>query len=240
MLERFTERHPSWTPDDSGTIRHQTSQPGQGTRVGATGVGEVERSVTMATSEKSPRRALTGLLSAALALAVVTTAPAEGHPRPAGQIQVSAPASDEGSTFAKRLESEYVDPDRVYSTDVRWWLGSASHTDETLLEEIQALYDAGYRGVELAMQRDSQAPDDVYAYGSDMWSHKWNLMMNKLHDAGKIDKVLLNGHVKDLTDNKWSDVNFIVPGRFGAVKGANSLVVYDVAGNTSTYHFALS
>src|SRR5690606_33754841 len=52
------------------------------------------------------------------------------------------------------------------------------------LEEIQALYDAGFRGVELCMQTDGVAPDEDYAYGSDMWAHKWNLMMNKMLDLG--------------------------------------------------------
>ena len=77
------------------------------------------------------------------------------------------------SAFAKKLESKYVDPSRVYSTDVRWWLGEAAHTDETLLEEIQALYDSGFRGVELCMQADNAAPDADYAFGSEMWTHKW-------------------------------------------------------------------
>ncbi|SDE07821.1 Ig-like domain-containing protein [Nocardioides lianchengensis] len=92
-------------------------------------------------------------------------------------------ASTESSAFAQHLESQYVDPDRVYSSDVRWWLGEAAHTDETLLEEIQALYDAGFRGVELCMQTDN-APDADYAYGSAMWTHKWNLVMNKMLDLG--------------------------------------------------------
>ncbi|UJP09621.1 discoidin domain-containing protein [Microbacterium sp. KUDC0406] len=62
----------------------------------------------------------------------------------------------------------------------------------------------------------------------------------KLHDAGKIDKVTLNGVTKDLSNNTWSDVNGIKPGTFGAVKGENTLVVFDVAGNTSTTTFTLS
>src|SRR4051794_40808370 len=74
--------------------------------------------------------------------------------------------ADQASAFAQYLEIKYIDPDRVYSTDVRWWLGDASHTDEVLLEEIQALYDGGFRGVELCMQNDTVAPDAVYAYGS--------------------------------------------------------------------------
>ena len=92
--------------------------------------------------------------------------------------------ADEVAAFTEYLQSKFVDPDRVYSSDVRWWLGDASHTDETLLEEVQALYDGGFRGVELAMQNDAGAPDAVYAYGSEMWAHKWNLMMNKLLDLG--------------------------------------------------------
>ncbi|MFR7900860.1 MAG: hypothetical protein ACLU6Y_14320 [Ruminococcus sp.] len=38
---------------------------------------------------------------------------------------------------------------------------------ETLLEEIQTLYDSGFRGVELCMQSDGVAPDEDYAYGSE-------------------------------------------------------------------------
>jgi hypothetical protein len=61
----------------------------------------------------------------------------------------------------------------------------------------------------------------------------------KLHDAGKVDKVVLNGVEKDLTDDVWSDLNFVKPGAFGAVAGENTLVVHDVAGNTTTVTFFL-
>ncbi|WP_407319568.1 right-handed parallel beta-helix repeat-containing protein [Isoptericola halotolerans] len=62
----------------------------------------------------------------------------------------------------------------------------------------------------------------------------------KLFDAGLVDRVEVNGVVKDLSDNRWSDVNFLVPGTFGAVQGANVLEVFDVAGNSSTVEFTLS
>ncbi|MFF2371270.1 fibronectin type III domain-containing protein [Agromyces sp. NPDC058110] len=67
----------------------------------------------------------------------------------------------------------------------------------------------------------------------------YSLISFKLYDAGKIDKVVLNGKTKDLSKNAWSDVNYVKPGVFGAVKGANTLVVHDVAGNTSTVEFTL-
>lgn len=117
---------------------------------------------------------------AALALLLTLTLAVQ---LPAGAL--AADASDEAKgSFAQALEERYVDPDRIYSSDVRWWLGSASATDETLEEEIQELYDDGFRGVELCMQNDGVAPDEDYAYGSAMWSHKWKLMMNKLLDLG--------------------------------------------------------
>lgn len=67
----------------------------------------------------------------------------------------------------------------------------------------------------------------------------YSLVSFKLYDAGKIDKAVLNGVVKDLTDNAWSDVNFVKPGVFGATQGLNTLVVHDVAGNTTTVTFTL-
>ncbi|MBH1979916.1 hypothetical protein I8H89_00165 [Candidatus Saccharibacteria bacterium] len=60
-----------------------------------------------------------------------------------------------------------------------------------------------------------------------------------LYDAYKIDKVVINGVAKDLSNNSYSDVNFITKGVFGAVEGLNTMVVYDVAGNTSSYEFII-
>ncbi len=39
---------------------------------------------------------------------------------------------------------------------------------------------------------------------------------------------------KDLSDNTWSDLNFVKPGVLGAKTGANELTVYGVAGNATT------
>jgi len=61
----------------------------------------------------------------------------------------------------------------------------------------------------------------------------------KLRDDGLVDRVSLNGVEKDVSDNAWSDLNFVTPGMFGAVEGANTLVVSDVAGNTATVAFVL-
>jgi hypothetical protein len=40
-------------------------------------------------------------------------------------------------------------------------------------------------------------------------------------------------------DNTWSDLNFVQPGVFGAVRGQNTVCVYDTAGNAREIAFAL-
>ena len=61
----------------------------------------------------------------------------------------------------------------------------------------------------------------------------------KVYDNVQVDKVTINGVVKDLTDAQWSDVNGVTKGVFGAVEGENIIVLYDVAGNTSSYTFTI-
>ncbi|WP_051217681.1 family 78 glycoside hydrolase catalytic domain [Nocardioides insulae] len=68
----------------------------------------------------------------------------------------------------------------------------------------------------------------------------YDLISFKLHDTGKIDKLDLNGTVKDLSNNTWSDLNYIQPGRYGAHQGTNTLTIHDLAGNTTTYTFTLN
>lgn len=61
----------------------------------------------------------------------------------------------------------------------------------------------------------------------------------KLFDAGKVDKVVLNGTVKDLSNSTYSDLNGVKPGVFGALEGLNTLETYDVAGNVTVTTFTL-
>lgn len=93
----------------------------------------------------------------------------------------------------------------------------------------------------LTITVDNVAPTITVKPGSN-GSASSNIFSNvsfKLYDANKIDKLTLNGVEKNLTDNAYGDLNGVAPGAFGAVEGANTLVVYDVAGNATTYHFVL-
>ena len=98
------------------------------------------------------KRILSLLLALVMLFSVMST----------GFIAVNA---EETPSFAEELEAKYTDPDLVYGSDVRWWLDKAVNTDEVLLQEVQNLYDSGFRGVELCMQSVSRnAPNSGYAY----------------------------------------------------------------------------
>ncbi|MDR7187126.1 hypothetical protein J2X85_004196 [Microbacterium trichothecenolyticum] len=127
---------------------------------------------------------------------------------------------------------------------------SASHTAKVTLPE--GTYQIRYNSQDLAghvsatrehtVTIDTTAPAaTVKAGATETVGAKgtYSLVSFKLHDAGKVDKVTLNGVVKDLTNNVWSDVNFVKPGVFGAVAGANTLIVHDVAGNATSIQFTL-
>jgi len=68
----------------------------------------------------------------------------------------------------------------------------------------------------------------------------YSMVSYKLYDAQRVDRVALNGTKRNLSDNNWSDINFIRPGRYGATVGENTLVVYDDAGSSTTVTFTLT
>lgn len=58
-----------------------------------------------------------------------------------------------------------------------------------------------------------------------------------LYDLYKVNKYIINGHVSDFTDNKWSDANFQNIKAYLVQGGGNTLVLHDVAGNSKTFNF---
>ncbi len=58
------------------------------------------------------------------------------------------------------------------------------HTDETLKEQLQAMYDAGFRGVELCQLDDHDIDAKVYGYGTNQWDHDLKLILNSALDLG--------------------------------------------------------
>ncbi|WP_270739476.1 glycosyl hydrolase [Massilioclostridium coli] len=129
----------------------------------------------------------------------------------------SMPAVNAAGTsngFADKLSDKYGSPKIENRTEVRWWMAEGGHTDETLEEEVQAIYDAGFRGIELC-QLDVKGLDaSIYGYGSEQWDHDFHLVLNKALDLGMT--------VGLTSGTNWSTAN--VPGLDPDSQAANQAV----------------
>ncbi|MWB97773.1 M1 family metallopeptidase [Agromyces seonyuensis] len=154
--------------------------------------------------------------------------------------------------LARIVANVYQGSTLVKSTQTKVADGATSGTHTATVSLPDGSYTIKYNSQDLAgnisatstfaVTLDSTKPTATVKDGTSFTSPAagpYDVVSFKLYDAGKIDKVVLNGTVKDLSDNAWSDVNFVKPGVFGAVRGTNTLVVHDVAGNVSTVVFEL-
>ena len=89
-----------------------------------------------------------------------------------------------GYNFQYDLSTRYATSDIEERTEVRWWMAEGGHTDETLEEEVQAMYDAGFRGVELCQLSLNNLDATTYGYGSEQWNHDFHVVLNKALDLG--------------------------------------------------------
>lgn len=181
---------------------------------------------------------------------VTLVSPTSAGPFP--QLSVRVDATDDAGL--KRIVANiYKDGTLVKSTQTQVEGGATSGTHAATVSLPDGAYTVKYNAQDLAgnisktstfaFTLDSTKPKATVKDGSSYTigaNGVYDLVSFKLYDAGLIDKVTLNGKVKDLSNNAWSDVNYVKPGTFGAVKGTNTLVVYDVAGNTETYTFTLN
>lgn len=176
-------------------------------------------------------------------------APTAAGPTPALKLRVEA-TDDLG---LKRIVANiYKNGTLVKSTQTAIG-GAKSGVHETTQTLPDGAYTVKYNAEDLAgniaqtgvfaFLIDATAPTATVKEGSSFTvgsGGAYDLVSFKLFDAGKVSQVVLNGVVKDLSDNTWSDINAVKPGVFGAVRGQNTLVVHDVAGNTKTVTFTLN
>ncbi|WP_341946283.1 alkaline phosphatase family protein [Microbacterium sp. LWH11-1.2] len=176
-------------------------------------------------------------------------APTTAGPMPALTLRVDA-TDDIG---LKRIVANiYKDGTLVKSTQSAID-GATSGVHETTQTLPDGAYTVKYNAEDLAgniaqtgvfaVTIDATAPTATVKEGASFTAGSagvYDLVSFKLFDAGKVSQVSLNGVVKDLSNNTWSDINHVKPGVFGAVQGENTLVVQDVAGNSATVTFILN
>lgn len=169
---------------------------------------------------------------------------------PMSEIEIEVEASDDGGL--QRIVANLYGPDGLVQSTQTPFSGETSGTHVATVTLPDGSYTIKYnahdlagnvsRTSTLAVVVDITAPTVTVKEGPEFTVASgtgYEQVSYKLHDAGKIARAELNGHVVDLVDNAWSDLNFIRPGVFGAVEGENTLVVYDVAGNAETIIFTL-
>ncbi|MDE6591307.1 MAG: hypothetical protein K2K53_13410, partial [Oscillospiraceae bacterium] len=134
------------------------------------------------------KKLLAVVLSLCLAVSVlpsaVFAADAEAAAHDRAEAAVSELNAKAGSDFYFELVEKYADSDIEHRTEVRWWMAEGAHTDGTLEEEVQAMYDAGFRGVELCQLNESSLDASVYGYGSEQWNHDFHVVLSKALDLG--------------------------------------------------------
>lgn len=115
---------------------------------------------------------------------------------------ISVAAEETTDTFAEKISSEYKNVEMKYRPYARWWLAEGSHTDETLKESVDELYNYGFGGVEIVTLDESQYLDDAtYAWGSDAWVHDTKVVIERCHELGMSVSVTSGTH--------WSTANLI-------------------------------
>ena len=88
-------------------------------------------------------------------------------------------------SFIQKMEDRFQNPDKNYKPSIRWWLAEGSHTDETLKESIQEIYNDGYGAVEFVTLDESAYLDDTrYAWGSEEWVHDSQLIVEECTKLG--------------------------------------------------------
>lgn len=171
---------------------------------------------------------------------------------PMQELSLQLDASDPGG-LDRIVANVYADGDLVESTQTRVdGEVAGSHTATVALADGD--YTIRYNAHDLAgnvsdtgafdVTVDGTAPTVTVKEGQEFTTESddgsYDRVSFKLYDAGQIDRAVLNGTVIDLSTDVWSDLNFLEPGTSGAVAGENTLIVYDVAGNSQTVVFTLS
>jgi hypothetical protein len=99
------------------------------------------------------------------------------------------------------LRNRLVRPPIEYWPDVRWWLAEGFHTDLTLKNDIQALYDAGFGAIEFLAIDEPGTDHSLYGWGSEEWIHDTETIIRETTKRGM--------GVSFTSGTNWSNANLL-------------------------------
>lgn len=142
------------------------------TRSGTRGVDEAQSRPTAFPRRRHPRsgtRALIGslVLGAMVVVAGIGSSPA-AYSSPGAAAGPDRGSGDEPSSFGQR----FANADPSAGAMFRWWWPGSAVDEDELVAEVDAIADAGYKGVEIADVQyglDYPVDPDRYGYGNDRW-----------------------------------------------------------------------
>ncbi len=94
------------------------------------------------------------------------------------------PVLAENASIADSLTDAFSDIEIEYRPDVRWWLAEGLNTDETLLKNLQEIYDSGFGAAEFLAMPDDGADSAIYGWGSEEWNSDTQLIINAATELG--------------------------------------------------------
>ncbi len=95
---------------------------------------------------------------------------------------LTAQASE--ADFQTRMSEKFSDLPMEDRPQVRWWLAQAYHTDKTIVESIENLYELGYGGVELLCLTAVEKGSSLYGWGSEEWYNDMKLVVETCGKLG--------------------------------------------------------
>jgi hypothetical protein len=107
----------------------------------------------------------------------------------------------EMEVYMKDLQKYLAKPPIEYWPDVRWWLAEGFHTGQTLKNDIQMLYDAGFGAVEFLAMDEPGADHALYGWGSEEWVHDSQTIVRETTEKGM--------GVSFTSGTNWSNANLI-------------------------------
>lgn len=119
------------------------------------------------------------LARSALAVPLVLSAGLAATVAPGLATPTSAPAAAAPTSFEQRMEALYDDIETEYRPDVRWWLAEGLNTDETLKANVKEIAESGFGAAEFLAMPEPGAPDNIYGWGSQEWTHDSRLVMEE-------------------------------------------------------------